>query len=581
MDYKKQKLEKLRELCQSYDLPTEGKKDDLMKRLHEFEDRKLRRLEFDRNSSSAQLTLTDEVVDTLFIKMKIENLPRYINAGVIYPLKLEANIIYKEENRKWDQFNLSESYIPVLKFPHGEFQDDDVFIEIFSRGLNIEKLKNRSLFFLTDPLPISRINKIYFKSDTLRASFASSVKVFPDIFIPDTLLAIIDVNLNLGEKLETDYPVSINNSLDEWKESLARYDRILGMFSFMKNVGIFFSERDNQYQQYTPAFFSALGIINSTFGKFNLKEPGLYHYILFPEEIEESSLQRILFKQILVTIYSNEDFSISTAKKIIEQILSKGSAIDPERKEFEEVFNFLNQLQNHQATYNNIFAKESIRKNYPLLALLFLCRFSNKSRQHTDKQAARIFFISNEIQYSKGLSEFLLAVLGLYYGYKTMVKEDTNLKLKDPYFLNLANKQQSIKFRLNARIDRVIIESIFNWSQTRKVENDPFHFLIAKETQKRELVKTWKWGGFEYEDKSLEILNTSITIIERRSILNVLMQEIERNYPPTISGSSILAHYLIHSLGIDRSILFAILNANREKIDINKLIDVIQLDKKR
>lgn len=46
MEYKKYKIDKLRELCGSYNLSAEGKKEDLVKRLSQYELSKNKELEW-------------------------------------------------------------------------------------------------------------------------------------------------------------------------------------------------------------------------------------------------------------------------------------------------------------------------------------------------------------------------------------------------------------------------------------------------------------------------------------------------------------------------------------------------------
>lgn len=576
MDYKKLKTPDLRALCEKHDLSIDGKKDVLIKRLTDYSRTQGDQLSFDRNTTESKQS---KVSDVLLLQLKLSNIARYLNAGVIYPLSLEESEIYKSENRKKDIFSEFEDYLVLSDGVVNEFSDDDVVIEIITTNLLTVSIKGTVLSYISEPVPISRINSIFFKNEISRKSFISSIKTFPDSFVNESRCLILPstiktYNINLSE-----VSLPLNGSLSDWKGKLQTYDRLLGMFSFMKNSGVFFAERENLYQEYTHNYFYALGLINSNIKPNLIKDVGLYRYILFPQQIEESNIQRVLFKFILECIYNNDVIDIPKAIQLIERALSDRRVTPEESRDLRSFLELFRKLSFHNASYKDVLNDEAIRKNYPIVALLYLAQFPNKGRQHTDKQAVRNTFIFHENQLNRNLSEFLLAVLGLYYGYKSMIKEDTNLKILDAGFASLAEHQQSIKFKVMSRLDKVTIESIFNFSKTSRPTSEKFDFLV-REPVKGIFVPP-KWGAFEYYDSSYEVLDTKVSIVERRNKSERVFELMDKYYPENINSKSFLSHYIISNYGLTKKILIEILKNNSNKLNIDEIGHVIDLDQRQ
>jgi hypothetical protein len=428
MNYKKLNKEQLKEQCSLNNISPIGRKDELIKRLTQLETNRNSQLEF--NSTIEVVSLREESKisqENLFIQLKASNLAYYFNYGVIYPLALEESEIYKNENRKKDLFTQYSEYIILSPAIINSFEDDDILVEIITKNLKIKSINNSTLSYIGEPIPISRIKNIYFKTVIAQNTFISSVKTFPDSFIQEQLCLISPMSFPIQKEDLSKIELPHNLDLVEWKIILRKFDKVMGMFSFMKNAGVFFSEIDNSYQEYTQNYFCALSIINTTVKTQSTKDLGLYRYILFPFEIEASTVQRVLFRQIMDSIHNDLSFDLKLANKIIQEALASHLATADEEKELKLILDYFKKLEQHQIAYKDLLMVDIIRKNYPVLALLFLSKFSNKSRQHTDKQAVRNTFILHEAQFNKSVTEYLLGVLGLYYGYKTMIKQDTNL----------------------------------------------------------------------------------------------------------------------------------------------------------
>jgi len=582
MNYKKLNIEQLKEQCSLNNISHIGKKDELIKRLTLIES---------KNNSQLEFNPTIEVVnpneesktshDTLFIQLKSSNLAYYFNYGVIYPLALEESEIYKNENRKKDLFTQYSEYIILSPAIINSFENDDILVEIVTKNLKIKSIDNSIVLYVGEPIPISRIKNIYFKTVIAQNTFISSVKTFPDSFIQEQLCLITPMNFPVQKEDLSKIELPPNLDLVEWKIILRKFDKIMGMFSFMKNAGIFFSEVENSYQEYTANYFCALSIVNSTIKTQSTKDLGLYRYILFPSEIEASTVQRVLFRQIMDSIHNDLSFDLKLANKIIQEALASLLATADEEKELKLILHYFKKLEQHQIAYKDLLLVDVIRKNYPVLALLFLSKFSNKNRQHTDKQAVRNTFILSEAQFNKSVTEYLLGVLGLYYGYKTMIKQDTNLSTSDNTFATISEQLQSIKFKLTSSLDRITIESIFNFCKTNKTITEEYAFLNFQSSKKQPPYSFPSWGVFVYADNSYTVCNTKITVVDRKHKAEDLLNVIERNYSERICDNSLLAHYLISNFGLNKKALLDLVKANISKLNLDELAQLIDLDQRQ
>lgn len=568
MTYDKLKHPELKQLCIERNLSAIGTKVVLIKRLKNAD----QEFQFKYDSSYDKI---DSVVTSLFVQIKISNLHYYFNSGVIYPLELEENIIYRDENRKKDIFNYFPEYIILSKYIINSFNDDEALIELDISGINLVKI-DTAIFYYSGAIPISRVKSVQFRTASIIRTFISSVKTFPDYFIPEEICKVQSINIKIESVNFDKIILPPNSELNQERVFLDKFDRIMGLFSFMKNAGIFYLETDKTYHEYPETYIDVLSLLNNRITPQNGKELGLYRYILFPFDIEPVTAQRFLFRQILDTIYRNIEFNLTISTDIILNTINSELIKNDEKLELEIVLDYLNKLENHQVSFKQILLSEQIRKNLPILALIHLTRFSNKSKQHTDKQAVRNLFISNEYLFSKKTNEFLLSVLGLYYGYKKMIKNDTNLKISDLGLVNVLESQQSIKFKLNSSLEKITIETIFQFCKKSRAIDVDLSFLKIIEGKK--IKKLFNNNKFEYLDKSKVILNSEITIIERVDKVQKVLDCIDNNYNDHISLKSYLLFNLMSDLEINNEILKQIIVHNKNTIDCDKIIKIIEVE---
>ncbi|WP_406826413.1 SAP domain-containing protein [Pedobacter sp. KACC 23697] len=581
MEYKKLETTRLRALCKEKNLDDKGNKEVLIRRLKgwdlqkEPQDKQLALVDVGESKPQSN---TGSKRCTLFIHLKASNISHYFNAGIIYPLVLEESEIYIKENRKKDIFTLFPNNILLSPGPVNSFLDDDALLDILSDEIELIEIPGTPLLRSETPIPLSRIKGIVFNSAAARSTFISSAKTFPDFFVEEkicfvsTRLASITIdmdNVKIGE----------NAKIDQWHDIMDRYDKLLGMFAFMKNSGVFFSDRESIFEEYTHNYLAALSVVNAAVVPKSTRDIGLYKYIIFPGEIELTTVQRLLFQRILKAIYENVDLDIDFAITILNAALASELSTIEEQKELGIIIELFERLQEKQISYKDVAFHGAISKNYPVLALLFLSRFPNKSRQHTDKQAVRNNFLDNNSPLSKSVSEFLLSVLGLYYGYKTMIKEDTNINLVDPFFASVSQKYQSIKFRLTSFIDRFVMESAYWFAINGLNINKKFSFLDYQRPEFKD-ASTVRAGAYEYQNFSYSVLGVPITVFRRINKIDILFELLDKAYSYNVPASSVLVHHMISNFGMTKMQLFELIKENASKIDLDDINQLMEFDKR-
>src|SRR5215217_7217448 len=583
MEYRKFEATRLRQLCKDRNLSEKGVKEVLIKRLIDSDLKKENANQLELGGDTYKTIRRDvraekRAGNQLFIHPKTSNISHYLNAGIIYPLVLEESQIYISDNRKRDLFTLFPDNIILSPEPINSFEEEDALLDIITDKLELIPIPDSELYRCEVPIPISRIRSMMFSSHTAKSTFISSSKTFPDFFVEEKICFVSSnrnpIIVNLGELKMTP-----NGGVDKWHDILDRYDKLLGMFGFMKNSGIFYADRTSHFEEYPQNYLAALSVINSGVNIKPTKDIALYKYIIFPSNIELTTIQRLLFQQILKAIYQNVEMDLDFAITTLLSAANSQLASSDEQKELREIIEQFEKLKAKQISYKDIAYHDLISRNYPVMALLFLARFPNKSRQHTDKQAVRNNFMENNSPMSKSVSEFLLGVLGLYYGYKTMIKEDTNLNLNDPFFASLSQKYQSIKFKSTSYIDRLVIESAYWFAIEGGISNSLFPYLDFQRAEFRESSSV-RVGTYEYQNNSYAFLGSTVAMYRRINKIDMIYEAVEKNYSNSIPVDSMLLHHLLSKYGITRGQLFELIRNNASSIDLDEIHQLIDFDKK-
>jgi hypothetical protein len=368
------------------------------------------------------------------------------------------------------------------------------------------ELVNTNTHLLPYPLPISRVNRIHFANTESQQNTIATVETFQDTHLPKHLFRIWTSDLRnrilaqekLGAKSNLEKAVSL-------KSNKEYFNRVLGMLSFMKNSELYYSNYTKKYSNYSENYFKLLSLISPYFeaeaiGKLDSWSNNYYSILLNKET--ESDLG--LLKAIIDEIYQSKTFK----KNNLKQILGLPN------KAIQDAFRLL--FEDETAKALEVIDKESAPE-YVLLAFLYRFRDKEGNDKVAIKEQITDLINIDKLKNNKTINRvaIVLATLGLYYGYKSLPKNEY-IKFNDKFYNDISeNGKVNIKFKLDSMLDRIVIESVFQYCFFNKKESD-FDFLgVAKKEEANllELVDGYEdfRSGFFAENDSIIRLTKSHT----------------------------------------------------------------------
>lgn len=571
--------ERLQKECEDKGLATSGSVKLLKERLAKYIEQESDLFRNEDNANQSRSFSLD--ANSFFIQAKLANISMYFINGYIYPLNFEHSEIYRDENRVHDFFTHYPNHIVISKTVLNDFDETQVLLEIFLKDNEIKKTNTFDSFAFYDGIiPISRIKKIFFASNSSKASFLSSCEIFPDAFVPATICDLIPEHVET--KMLQGKPISNITDMN-WNTTLIRFDRLMGLISFLKNTSLYYTNISDEYIEYTTNYFEVLSLINNYENESN-KENTFFRWIINPETIEvDNKLARFQFKEILNAIYLNVEFDVDWALSLLEKSIDFEQNYDS-KEQLQFIYKALLDYKKLKVDYRTILSNPLIKKNIPITILIFLIKFPKKNIGHSDKQAMKNFFLSPDCTIEKSTAEYIFAVMGLYYGYRNLVKEDS-LKLIDPYFDSLLIGNAQVKFKLDSFLDRFTIESIFEFSrQGLQKFSEPFNFLRFDNRPEHVIKPQPRNNKVSYSDKSFHKHDKLIRKIDKISFNTLLAREIIDLYPANISQKNhifiYVAKYFPELLTINSDKLAQLIKEHTGNANLQELEDTINLDKK-
>jgi hypothetical protein len=429
--------------------------------------------------------------DILFIQINRANLVGFFACGLIHPVNYETRELAHSQ-RTNDAQTHSPDYLILTNGFVDIKSEDQVLIEVVINDYDKKSLIQiyDGVFFLPHALPVSRISKILFSSKQSQANSKASSDTFQDAYLPEHLFAIWDDNLpDYSDKVSQASIKEIPTNKDALFYNKDYFDRVLGMFAFMKNCDLYFTNETNEFANYSDKYLKTLYLINS---KFETSEVGqlensikpYYQALITPEKFANNELDKIVR-----SIYAGEVFK----KDIFKSILGQPSS---------EVQNAFNLLANDE-TVKALDLLDNV-KQPELILLAFLFRFRNKDgndKYAIKDQIAQLIDIKKEPNKAHNRASMVLATLGLYYGYRSLPKSEV-INFSDKFYASLGTTY-NIKFKLNNFLDRVTIESIYQFCFYGK----QFGFEFLPNEFNRSSYVNVPDG---YEDKSFSLFETSV-----------------------------------------------------------------------
>lgn len=279
-------------------------------------------------------------------------------------------------------------------------------------------------YTLHNPLPISRIKKIFFRDNKQREITIHDIKR-GDAFIPKHLIEIDKSSTfaQIAQLFNVSENINIENTWEEQKEKTDIFKRIIGGFALMRIGG-------DQYKDYSTNYFQTLSKLNKIIDNYlllsNYKFNNyLSHFIDNTGRTKDS----FIYKSINIDFVSN---------------LASSEDIQIEKKHG-----------------NIVFDKIANEKIY-VAAILASYGNDKGKRKSIDKF---ILDLSNGKFKNKFIEELCL-LFGINQGYDAF---------RNSYKFD--EKQVDVKYKLDSQIDYYTIESVYQYVFNKTISENKFEYL--------------------------------------------------------------------------------------------------------
>jgi len=347
----------------------------------------------------------------------------YLNCGLIVPdTYLSDNCEVDIQSRNKNYLVLSDGYIDNL-------DESLILIDVILTNDEITKLQEvDDIFYLDIPLPITRIKKIYVQDNDELDHLFVSIENSESGVIPKELFGIYlkRKKIDFDKKEYKSLPEQVE--IKDYTKEIKTYDKRMGMFSFMKNTNIYYSDENNQISKYSDNYFSIFSSLLETplvEGTFS----GLNFLNKYPE-----------FKD---TLYSD---------KQIDKEFMTNFAQNIEDNEIKQLFEKL-----VRPTGSRDIIKEFAKRDLDIYYFIGLIWYF-RQRDENNKLDNLKVDVKDLIPYNR--AEVSLAILGIYYGYSRL-RTYENIELKDKVFNKIFDTKFNVKFKMDSKLDYIIIETLY------------------------------------------------------------------------------------------------------------------------
>jgi hypothetical protein len=396
-------------------------------------------------------------INSFIIQINKSNLLDYFGSALIYPVNYETRELARSQRTK-DIQHFSPNHLLISDGFTDEFNEQQVLIEVSLTDFDKQELirLHEKIYLLPYPLPIARINTIYFLSKDSQENSIASANTFQDAFLPKHLFDVwnekIENRIEIVREIQASQ-IPVNKQLKT--DSQNKFNRVLGMLAFMKNAELYYANETCELSKYSDKYLKLLKEINPFFDKSKIGtldngNLSFYSILLKPNSVGSNEPLR----KIVNAIYDNEIFR----KDIFKQILGTPN------EEIQNAFKLLVGDKTLEALQAIDHLKQAALE---LVLLAFLFRFRDKegSDKYALKEQLPYLINRKSLKTVRTLNRasIVLAVLGLYYGYRSLPK-DEEINLNDSYFASFSeNGKFNIKYKLDNLLDRITIESVYQY----------------------------------------------------------------------------------------------------------------------
>ncbi len=467
-------------------------------------------------------------LDVFLLQISTENIFGYFNRGILMPDKYMGNRTRQDIQSEY------KNYLVFTKNKYIKTKEKQFLLEVVlskDEMSSLIKTKNEDVFLYSKPLPISRVFKIYYNEEEDLKDVLSLSKVGKD-----SPLINNHEKIKNFEKIENFDDFSLKDKINkEYDSEINIYDKIMGMFAFMKNTPLYYGHCAN----YSDNYFEALSVINKDIGKKISKNNKSLN--IFKSMIKNKSSDPF-FKNLLNIIYSKEE-DIEGLKNILVDIqdsLSPDEAKIQKRKLAHIEKTLIEPIKSYKESKDTVdtivlalkivalkyldmenkiksleteeskavgevirLSESSLEKNNRLDLLkkeekLKTCFYIVYLEEYGDRKGDSHINLKNTLHddLPEEYAEVVLGLMGIHFGYSEMLQNEeinidkkTNYLFQDKTFKNLIPKNVNIKFNLDSRLDYQTIESIYLYAFNNKKTDANLEYLLLDDVNSKQIKK--------------------------------------------------------------------------------------------
>lgn len=474
-------------------------------------------------------------------RIKLQN---YVQYGLIVPDK------YLDDEHELDIQSKNPEYLIVSNGYVDVLSENQILIELVFTDYEKNKLiKKDDVYYFDFPLPLTRIKKIYAQDKEIINHICVNLENSEKGFLPKNIFDVYNKkDKNIFDQISlNDISAGLTN---DYNEKIIKYDKLLGMLSFMKNTNLYYCDDIGIVSNYSDNYFVVLSNFLKT--KFNEKK-----FIL----------NSILNK--------NKDFKeLLFSNKIMDKLFLEKISESINNPQIKNIFLELLKPNSTRKTLYTLLEKDE--KELYLISLIYYFRQKESNRKDNFK-----IDMKSLIPYE--IAELSLALLGIYLGYRNLRSEEF-IEIKDIKFKKIFGNTYNIKFKLDNKLDYITLESIYNYVFNDKEEGYEFPYLShpiysnSIKLLKDEYFKLW------YKTEINEYFGEKVYRISKNTKADII-EDILSNYPEKIDFGYFLLTLIYKRFNkfikLDDNIPYCIKSEIfecLEKIDITQLKAISMLD---
>lgn len=431
----------------------------------------------------------------------------YIQCGLIVPDKYLGGECENDlQSKNKDYLLLSDGYIK-------ELDESQILIELILIDDERAKLhKVDELFYFDIPLPLSRIKKIYAQDKEVIKHIKVNILNSDCGFLPDELFDVYKIKAKISFKKNEYTAISRDIIASDYTDQIRKFDKRMGMFSFMKNTNLYYSNQTGTISNYSDHYFSALSLLLKE--KLDEKSFELFDILRNNEE----------FKKL---IYSDSQIDKEFLIQTVESI---------EDEELKEVFSQLLGAVGGRKALSILLEKGAF--NLYFIGLVYYFRQKSANRKDNFK-----IEIKDLIPYQ--VAEVSLAILGIYLGYKN-IRASEHIDLNDQVFKKLLGNSVAMKFTMESKLDYITIETIYN-SCFNCSESTEYDYLQYPTKKPKNISKPTDTRWYEIVDNKFYFEQQYIKI-QKKNFEQIINEKFEKLPDELISSKDgILLGYILQN----------------------------------